>query len=73
MHRHGIGPGSGAPQLVLLRQYGLLGRFRGGGWEIIIAQGKAYVEFAIELARQMDLCQDPQVYEEATQWFKNIC
>lgn len=39
---------------------------------LITAQGQAYVEFAIELARQMDLGEDPQDYEEATRWFKNI-
>ena len=39
---------------------------------IITAQGQAYVEFAVELARQMDLCEDPQDYVEAAKWFKNI-
>lgn len=39
---------------------------------LITAQGQAYVEFAIELARQMDLCEDPQDYVEATKWFKNV-
>lgn len=40
--------------------------------DIITAQGQAYVEFAVELARQMDLCEAPQDYVEATRWFKNI-
>jgi 4-methyl-5(b-hydroxyethyl)-thiazole monophosphate biosynthesis len=39
---------------------------------IITAQGQAYVEFAVELARQMDLSEDPQDYGEAARWFKNI-
>jgi 4-methyl-5(b-hydroxyethyl)-thiazole monophosphate biosynthesis len=39
---------------------------------LITAQGQAYVEFAVELARQMELCEDPQDYVEATRWFKNI-
>jgi 4-methyl-5(b-hydroxyethyl)-thiazole monophosphate biosynthesis len=40
--------------------------------DIITAQGQAYVEFAIELARQMDLCENPEDYESALKWFKNI-
>ncbi|MBN2556723.1 MAG: DJ-1/PfpI family protein [Anaerolineales bacterium] len=39
---------------------------------IITAQGQAYVEFAIELARQVDLCANEGDYEEALRWFKNI-
>ena len=39
---------------------------------IITAQGQAYVEFAIELARQMSLCEKEVEYEEALKWFKNI-
>jgi putative intracellular protease/amidase len=40
--------------------------------DIITAQGQAYVEFAIELARQMDLCEDEGDYDEALKWFKNL-
>ena len=39
---------------------------------IITAQGQAYVEFAVELARQMDLCEKEDDYGEALKWFKNI-
>lgn len=39
---------------------------------IITAQGQAYVEFAIELARQMALCEKEEDYGEALKWFKNI-
>ena len=39
---------------------------------IITAQGQAYVEFAIELARQMSLCEKEGDYREALNWFKNI-
>ena len=39
---------------------------------IITAQGQAYVEFAIELARQMSLCEKEDDYGEALKWFKNI-
>jgi 4-methyl-5(b-hydroxyethyl)-thiazole monophosphate biosynthesis len=39
---------------------------------IITAQGQAYVEFAIELARQMSLCEKDEYYGEALKWFKNI-
>jgi 4-methyl-5(b-hydroxyethyl)-thiazole monophosphate biosynthesis len=39
---------------------------------IITAQGQAYVEFAIELARQMELCDKEEDYENALHWFKNI-
>ena len=39
---------------------------------IITAQGQAYVEFAIELARQMNLCDDEEQYDAAQKWFKNI-
>jgi putative intracellular protease/amidase len=39
---------------------------------IITAQGQAYVEFAVELARQMRLCEKEEDYGEALKWFKNI-
>lgn len=39
---------------------------------IITAQGQAYVEFAVELARQMGLCENEDEYDEALKWFKNI-
>ena len=39
---------------------------------IITAQGQAYVEFAVEVARQMDLCTDEGDYSQALRWFKNI-
>lgn len=39
---------------------------------IITAQGQAYVEFAVELARQMRLCEQEDDYGEALKWFKNI-
>ena len=39
---------------------------------IITAQGQAYVEFAVELARQMSLCEKEDDYGEALKWFKNI-
>ena len=39
---------------------------------IITAQGQAYVEFAVELARQMNLCSNEEDYEQAVKWFKNI-
>ncbi len=39
---------------------------------IITAQGQAYVEFAIELARQMGLCKTQEEYDESVRWFKNI-
>ena len=39
---------------------------------IITAQGQAYVEFAIELARQMGLCEEEDDYRQALKWFKNI-
>jgi len=39
---------------------------------IITAQGQAYVEFAVELARQMSLCEQEDDYKEALKWFKNI-
>ena len=39
---------------------------------IITAQGQAYVEFAIEIARQMNLCEKEEEYIEALKWFKNI-
>jgi len=39
---------------------------------IITAQGQAYVEFAFELARQMDLSENEEEYEAGISWFKNI-
>jgi putative intracellular protease/amidase len=39
---------------------------------IITAQGQAYVEFAVELARQMKLCEEEDDYREALKWFKNV-
>ena len=39
---------------------------------IITAQGQAYVEFAVELARQMNLCEQEDDYRKALKWFKNI-
>lgn len=39
---------------------------------IITAQGQAYVEFAVELVRQMGLCKNEDEYNEALKWFKNI-
>jgi putative intracellular protease/amidase len=39
---------------------------------IITAQGQAYVEFAVELARQMGLYAEPETYEADIKWFKNI-
>jgi hypothetical protein len=39
---------------------------------IITAQGQAYVEFAIELARQMGLCTNEEDYGMAEKWFRNI-
>ena len=39
---------------------------------IITAQGQAYVEFAFELARQMNLSEDEEDYEAGIKWFKNI-
>jgi putative intracellular protease/amidase len=39
---------------------------------IITAQGQAYVEFAFELARQMELSEREEEYEAGIKWFKNI-
>jgi putative intracellular protease/amidase len=39
---------------------------------IITAQGQAYVEFAFELARQMNLFEKEGDYEAGIKWFKNI-
>ena len=39
---------------------------------MITAQGQAYVEFAIEIARQLNLCEKEEEYMEALKWFKNI-
>jgi 4-methyl-5(b-hydroxyethyl)-thiazole monophosphate biosynthesis len=39
---------------------------------MITGQGQAYVEFAIELARQMNLCSHEGDYEAAQKWFKNF-
>lgn len=39
---------------------------------IITAQGQAYVEFAVELGRQMGLIKSKEEYDECTRWFKNI-
>jgi len=39
---------------------------------IITAQGQAFVEFAVELARQMGLYEREEEYEEVLSWFKNV-
>ena len=39
---------------------------------IITAQGQAYVEFAVELVRQMGLYKNEDEYEEDLKWFKNM-
>lgn len=39
---------------------------------IITAQGQAYVEFALELLRQMGLLKTDEEMEEGIKWFKNI-
>jgi putative intracellular protease/amidase len=39
---------------------------------IITAQGQAYVEFAVELVRQMGLCETEEEYQAGLKWFKNI-
>ncbi len=39
---------------------------------LITAQGQAYVEFAFELARQMNLSEDEEEYQAGIRWFKNI-
>jgi len=39
---------------------------------MITAQGQAYVEFAFELARQMELSEKEEEYEAGIKWFKNI-
>lgn len=38
----------------------------------ITAQGRAYVEFALELARQMGLMTSDESYEDGVRYFKNI-
>jgi putative intracellular protease/amidase len=39
---------------------------------IITAQGQAYVEFAVELVRQMGFCETEKEYQEGLRWFKNM-
>jgi putative intracellular protease/amidase len=39
---------------------------------IITAQGQAYVEFAVELVRQMGLYKNQAEYDEDLRWLKNI-
>ena len=39
---------------------------------LITAQGQAYVEFAVELLRQMGLCETKEEYQAGVKWFKNI-
>lgn len=39
---------------------------------LITAQGQAYVEFALELVRQMGLYANEEEYREDLRWFKNI-
>lgn len=39
---------------------------------IITAQGQAYVEFAFELARQMNLSEKEEEYQAGIRWFRNI-
>ena len=39
---------------------------------IITAQGQAYAEFAVELARQMGVVKDKEEYDECLRWYKNI-
>ncbi len=39
---------------------------------IITAQGRAYVEFAVELVRQMGLCETEEEYQAGLRYFKNI-
>ena len=39
---------------------------------VITAQGQAYVEFAVELVRQMGLCRSDAEYDQGLKWFKNI-
>jgi len=38
----------------------------------ITAQGRAYVEFAVELARQMGLVTGDEAYQDGLRYFKNI-
>jgi putative intracellular protease/amidase len=38
----------------------------------ITAQGRAYVEFAVELARQMGLVTSEEAYADGLRYFKNI-
>jgi len=39
---------------------------------LITAQGQAYIEFAVELARQMGLVKSDQEYQDGVNWFKNV-
>jgi putative intracellular protease/amidase len=39
---------------------------------LITAQGQAYAEFAMELARQMGLCKSDEEYREGVNWLKNV-
>lgn len=39
---------------------------------MVTAQGQAYVEFAVELLRQMGLCEDEVEYQAGLRWFKNL-
>ena len=39
---------------------------------VITAQGQAYVEFALELVRQMGLYTSQEEYDQDLRWFKNI-
>jgi hypothetical protein len=39
---------------------------------IITAQGQAYVEFAVEIARQMRLYENEDDYNDVLRWAKNI-
>ena len=39
---------------------------------LITGQGQAYVEFAMELARQMGLVESEEEYQEGVNWLKNV-
>lgn len=39
---------------------------------LITGQGQAYIEFAVELARQMGLVKSDQEYQDGVNWFKNV-
>ncbi len=39
---------------------------------IITAQGRAFVEFAVELFRQMGMCETEEEYQAGLRYFKNI-